>query len=117
MDIQVTIVVADGRKLVANERENQELFWGVRGGGGNFGVVTQFVYKLHPQLRKVYAGMLVYPPPALEDVFNQVNKWFDNDPAEKECIYIILAIGPDGIVRRMRQTSIFSVHSQTLSLA
>jgi FAD/FMN-containing dehydrogenase len=46
--------------------ENTDLFWGVRGGGCNFGVVTEFVYKLHPQRRTVYAGAIIFAPDALE---------------------------------------------------
>jgi FAD/FMN-containing dehydrogenase len=99
--------VADGTKLVANGQENKELFWGVRGGGGNFGVVTEFVYKLHPQRPTVYAGTLIFPPPALEQIATFMNKWFYDGPSEKECLYYLILRGPDGNVRR----SIFSCPS------
>jgi FAD/FMN-containing dehydrogenase len=46
--ISVDVVTADGRLIKANERVNSDLFWGVRGGGGNFGIVTNFEYRLHP---------------------------------------------------------------------
>ena len=57
----VDIVTADGRLLHASERENPDLFWGVRGGGGNFGVVTGFEFGLHPMQRQVIGGPLVFP--------------------------------------------------------
>jgi len=54
-------VTADGRIVTASERENAGLFWGVRGGGGNFGVATSFEYRLHPMDGTVLAGNLVWP--------------------------------------------------------
>ena len=54
------MVTADGRLLRATEEENEDLFWGIRGGGGNFGVVTSFQYRLHP-VSTVLAGGLSYP--------------------------------------------------------
>jgi FAD/FMN-containing dehydrogenase len=55
------VVTADGRVLHASERDNPDLFWALRGGGGNFGVVTSFEYRLHPVGPEVLAGLLVHP--------------------------------------------------------
>jgi FAD/FMN-containing dehydrogenase len=58
---EVEIVTADGRIRTANRRQETELFWAVRGGGGNFGVVTRFTFRLHPVGPNVYGGMIAWP--------------------------------------------------------
>ncbi len=58
--LSVDIVTADGKLVTASTTENPDLFWGVRGGSGNFGVVTSFEYRLHP-VGPVLAGMIAYP--------------------------------------------------------
>jgi hypothetical protein len=57
--LEADVVLADGRFVVANERENPDLFWAIRGGGGNFGVVTSFLYRAHP-VKNVYAGPIFW---------------------------------------------------------
>jgi len=57
--LSAQLITADGRSVVANSTENPDLFWAIRGGGGNFGVVTSFEYRLHP-LSVVLAGVLTY---------------------------------------------------------
>ena len=58
--ISMQVVTADGRVVTASERENADLFWGLRGGGGNFGVVTSFEYALHPVGPEVMAGAIAW---------------------------------------------------------
>ena len=59
--LSADVVTADGRLLRASDRENADLFWAIRGGGGNFGVVTSFEYRLHPVGPEVLAGLIVHP--------------------------------------------------------
>jgi FAD/FMN-containing dehydrogenase len=65
--LSVDLVTADGRLVHASADENPELYWGVRGGGGNFGIVTLFEYQLHP-VDPLLAGFLIYPLDRAADV-------------------------------------------------
>ena len=53
------MVTADGRFLIASETENEDLFWALRGGGGNFGVLTALEFRLHP-VGDIYGGVMFY---------------------------------------------------------
>ena len=66
--VSVDLVTADGREVTASETENPDLFWALHGGGGNFGVVTTFEFRLHPVGPTVTAGLMAWPGDAAGDV-------------------------------------------------
>lgn len=68
--LSVDVVTADGAFHHASRDENADLFWGVRGGGGNFGIVTTFEFRLHPMNRKVVGGDIVFPIAKARDVLS-----------------------------------------------
>src|SRR5213595_3038425 len=69
------VVTADGRLVHASETENADLLWGLRGGGGNFGIVTQFEFDLHPLGPMVYAGPIFYPAEVARDLLHAFREW------------------------------------------
>jgi FAD/FMN-containing dehydrogenase len=80
--ISAEMVTADGQVITASESENEELFWGTRGGGGNFGVVTSFEFRLHPVGPIVLGGMLMYPAPMAAAVLNNFRDVMASAPDE-----------------------------------
>jgi FAD/FMN-containing dehydrogenase len=93
--LSVDIVTADGQVRIASERENQELFWGVCGGGGNFGVVTSFEYRLHP-IGPVLGGMVLHPQEKAREVL-QFYREFTRAAPEELTAYCGFLTSPDGI--------------------
>jgi hypothetical protein len=75
------VITADGRFVVASERENEDLFWALRGGGGNFGVVTSFEYRLHP-LKDILVGIFIFPQERARDVFSFYREFIQKAPEE-----------------------------------
>ena len=69
------LVTADGRLLHASPHQNADLLWGLRGGGGNFGIVTQFEFDLHPVGPTVYAGPIFYSADADRDLLALFREW------------------------------------------
>jgi FAD/FMN-containing dehydrogenase len=92
--LSADVVTADGRLLTASEEENEDLFWGIRGGGGNFGVVTSFEYRLHP-VGPVLAGGLRYPAAKARDVLRFYHEFASGCPDELS-ISASLGRAPDG---------------------
>ena len=83
--VGVDIVTADGMLRHASATENPELFWAVRGGGGNFGVVTTFEFQLHPMQRQVIAGDIVFP---LKDLPGVINFYADYAQSAPDDLYL-----------------------------
>ena len=92
--ISAEVVTADGRVLTANATEHPDLFWALRGGGGNFGVVTSFEYQLHP-VGEVLGGMVLYPLSAAGDVLRSYRDKVAALPDEAEANAALLT-APDG---------------------
>ena len=80
--VSVDVVTADGQFRRASEVENPDLFWGVRGGGGNFGVVTSFEFRLHPMRRRVLGGRIMFPIDRARDVLSLYADYGPRTPDE-----------------------------------
>ncbi len=76
------VVTADGRLLRASGTENADLFWGLRGGGGNFGIVTRFEFQLHPVGPNVLSGLIVFPFDQAKSVLTQFAQFTATMPDE-----------------------------------
>ncbi|MDF4602911.1 FAD-binding oxidoreductase, partial [Vibrio parahaemolyticus] len=80
--VSANVVTADGRQLLASETENEDLFWALRGGGGNFGIVTQFEFQLHPVGPEVLSGLIVFPFDQAKSIITQFAKFTESAPEE-----------------------------------
>jgi FAD/FMN-containing dehydrogenase len=80
--VAVDIVTADGQWRHASAQENPELFWGVRGGGGNFGVVTNFEFQVYPLQRQVVGGTMVFPLTRARELLQAYAEISEEAPAE-----------------------------------
>jgi FAD/FMN-containing dehydrogenase len=80
--VSVDVVTADGQFRRASADENQDLFWGVRGGGGNFGIVTSFEFMLHPMQRQVVAGSISFPIARARDALMLFGEYCPKAPDE-----------------------------------
>jgi FAD/FMN-containing dehydrogenase len=78
--LEVEMVTADGTSLKASAKEHPDLFWAVRGGGGNFGVVTAFTYRLHPVGPTIYGGAAFYPAAKARDLLRFYREWVRTQP-------------------------------------
>jgi FAD/FMN-containing dehydrogenase len=92
--LSADLVTADGKVVTASAAENSELFWGLRGGGGNFGVVTSFEYQLHP-VGPVLAGMALYPFSKAKEALTLYRDFAASAPDEVNTIGALLT-SPDG---------------------
>ena len=91
----MTVVTADGSIRTANNTENTDLFWALRGGGSNFGIVTEFVYQLHTQRRTIFAGVAVFIPPQVKPLIEATKQWWANVGVDEAMIQGVTC-GPDG---------------------
>src|SRR6516162_5289718 len=93
--ISADVVTADGQFRRASERDNADLFWALRGGGGNFGVVTSFEYRLHP-VTQVLGGMVIFPLDQARDLLKFYREFCRTLPDEAEA-YAALLTAPQGM--------------------
>jgi hypothetical protein len=91
--LSVDLVLADGRFVTASEREHADLFWAVRGGGGNFGVATSFEFRARP-VRNVVAGPTLYPMEMAGDVLRWWDELMASAPDELYGFFAFLTVPP-----------------------
>jgi FAD/FMN-containing dehydrogenases len=91
--VSADVITADGKKIRASENENADLFWAIRGGGGNFGVVTRYEFKLHPVGPEILAGLLVFPFKQARQVLTQYREFVDSAPEELN-VWVVLRQAP-----------------------
>ena len=91
--LEADVVLADGRFVTASEREHPDLFWAIRGGGGNFGIVTSFLFKLHP-IGTVYAGPMFWPLEQSAEVLRWYREFLPQAPDDLNGFFAFLAVPP-----------------------
>jgi FAD/FMN-containing dehydrogenase len=104
--VSADVVTADGRFLVASERENEDLFWAVRGGGGNFGVVTSFEYKLHP-VKDVKVGLVFFELSAARQVLEFYRQYIATAPEEMGAFFAFQIAPPLPFIPEKRHGETF----------
>jgi FAD/FMN-containing dehydrogenase len=82
----VDVVTADGQLHHASAEQEPDLYWGVRGGGGNFGIVTSFEFRLHPMSRQVIGGNVIFPIGRARDVLTMYAEYLPEAPDELDLI-------------------------------
>jgi FAD/FMN-containing dehydrogenase len=91
--LSADVVLADGSAVVASEAENSDLFWGLRGGGGNFGVVTSFEFQAHPVGPEVMSGLIVHPFSDAREVL-QAYRDFLKDAPDEVTVWTVMRKAP-----------------------
>jgi FAD/FMN-containing dehydrogenase len=91
--VSADVITADGIKLRVSENENADLFWAIRGGGGNFGVVVQFEFKLYPVGPEILAGLIVFPLEQAKQVLTKYREYVESIPEELN-VWVVLRKAP-----------------------
>jgi FAD/FMN-containing dehydrogenase len=92
--LSAEVVTAEGNVLQASEHENVNLFWALRGGSGNFGIITSFKFKLHPVGPQLLAGLIVHPFEDAENVLRHYRNFTSSAPDEATCWAILRKAPP-----------------------
>jgi hypothetical protein len=106
----VDIVTADGNLITADMSENKDLFWGLRGGGGNFGIVTSFKFSLHP-VKEVLGGTVYYPAEKAKEVFRFYRDYILNVPDELTTMFALLIATPPLLPKRIHGKPLVCIHA------
>jgi FAD/FMN-containing dehydrogenase len=93
--IEASVVVASGEHVVASSDDHPDLFWGLRGGGGNFGVATSFTFRAHPLGPEVFAGTLIYRRSRWTDALRAYAEWTADVPDELTTLVTFMVPPPD----------------------
>jgi FAD/FMN-containing dehydrogenase len=107
--LSVDVITADGRLVTANDNENPDLFWGVRGGGGNFGVVTKFKFQLHP-VEQVIGGMVLYQASKAKEVFRFYRNYIATIPDEMTTMLAFLTAPTPFLPERIHGDPLIAIH-------
>lgn len=91
--LSAEVITVDGKKLRASENENDDLFWAIRGGGGNFGVVIEFEFKLHAVGPEILAGLLVFPFKQAKSILEQYRDFIPTTPSEFN-VWVVMRKAP-----------------------
>lgn len=106
--LSVDIVTAEGKLVTANADENKDLFWGVRGGGGNFGIASGFEYRLH-EVGPVLAGTICYPASGAREILKFYRDFIINIPDELTTMFAYIAAPPSPL-RQVHDSSMAAIH-------
>jgi UDP-N-acetylenolpyruvoylglucosamine reductase len=107
--LSVDIVTADGSLITANASENSDLFWGVRGGGGNFGIATRFTYRLHP-VKDVLGGTVYYRIDKENTVFKSYRDYISTAPDELSTMLAFLIAAPPFLPASCKGAAMAAIH-------
>jgi FAD/FMN-containing dehydrogenase len=91
--VSADVVTAAGERVRASEKDNAELFWALRGGGGNFGVVTEFEFALQPVGPEIFAGLMVFPYRQASQVLTRYREFTESAPEELS-VWVVLRQAP-----------------------
>ncbi|MGH7827286.1 MAG: FAD-binding oxidoreductase [Candidatus Binatia bacterium] len=91
--VSTEVVTADGNRIRASKNETPDLFWAIRGGGGNFGVVTRFEFELYPVGPEILAGLMVFPFDQAKQVLTRYREFVESAPEDLN-VWLVLRKAP-----------------------
>jgi FAD/FMN-containing dehydrogenase len=95
--VAADVVTADGEVVSVSETEGSDLLWGLRGGGGNFGIVVRFEFALHP-VSMILGGLLMYPFERGREVLTGFREWAADAPVEASMLAVVMTAPPESFV-------------------